>query len=43
MKDNPIFTSKNLIALDACTAPTKGINVLVIDEDMTIKTYNHNN
>lgn len=43
MKDNPIFTSKNLIALDACTAATKGINVLVIDEDMTIKTYNHNN
>lgn len=43
--DNPIFYSKNypnLIALDACTAATAGINVLVINEDKTVELYNHN-
>lgn len=43
--DNPIFYSKeypNLIALDACTAATNGINVLVINEDKSIEIYNHN-
>lgn len=39
--DNPIYLSKNLIALDACTAVTKGINILVINEDSSIELYNY--
>ena len=43
--DNPIFYSKNypnIIALDACTAATDGINILVINGDESIEIYNHN-
>lgn len=40
--DNPIYLSKNLIALDACTVATKGINILVINEDNSIEIYDHN-
>ena len=41
---NPIFISKNypgLIGLDACTAATKGCNILVINEDMNLEPHNH--
>ncbi len=41
---NPIFISKNypgLIGIDACTAATKGCNVLVINEDMSLEPHNH--
>lgn len=39
--DNPIYLSNNLIALDACTAATRSINILVINEDNSIELYNH--
>lgn len=43
-KQNPIFYVKgiDLIGLDACTAATHGVNILVINEDMTLELYNHN-
>lgn len=41
IENNPIYLSKNLIGLDACTALTKGINILTVEND-EIKCYNYN-
>ena len=41
---DPIFISKNypgLIGLDACTAASKGCNILVINEDMSLEPHSH--
>lgn len=41
---NPIYKSDfcpRLIALDACTAATHGVNILTIDENMVIECHNH--
>lgn len=41
---NPIYKSDfcpRLIALDACTAATHGVNILTIDESMVIECHNH--
>lgn len=41
---NPIFISEKypgIIGLDACTTATKGCNILVINEDMTLEPHNH--
>lgn len=40
-RNNPIYVSKNLIALDACTALTHGVNILTIENDK-ITCYNYN-
>lgn len=41
---NPIYISEKnpgIIALDACTAATKGVNFLIINEDLTYEVHNH--
>ena len=42
-KENPIFYKSGipLIGLDACTAATKGVNIVVINEDDSLDLYSH--